>query len=269
MNRRRLLINQSGFTLIEVLIAAVIAAIVVGAGFQVFINHNKSQVIQSGITNMQQNARAAVDELVHNIRRAGYLLPGGTPALAAWNCDPDTIMITFMKEPACTASVSATMTQPSAELECDGSNLGCFQDNQWAYIYDPGTDSGEFFYITQVRDDISHLLHGTAPLSKSYPLGSQVCVLTQQKYYIDKSDTSHPRLMVKNCGGAPDVYADDIEDLQFQYKMANGTLLDTITVDRYVRSIMIKLVARTQKNDLFLGEYRRDTLSTRVEVRNL
>ncbi len=269
MNRQMVLHDNSGFTLIEVLIAAVIAAIVVGAGFQVFVSQSKGQVIQSGITNMQQNGRAAVDELVHKIRRAGYLLPGSTPALVSRNSNPDTVSITFMKEPACTASVSATMTQPSAELECDGSDLACFQDNQWAYIYDPGTDSGEFFYITQVRDDISHLLHGTTPLSKSYPAGSEVCVLEQQKFYIDKSDTLHPRLMVQNCGSAPDVYADDIEDLQFQYKMADGSLLDTITVDRYVRSVLIKLVARTQKNDLFLGEYRRDTLSTRVKVRNL
>lgn len=261
--------RSGGFTLVEVLIAAVIASIAIAAGFQVFVNHNRSHVIQTGITNMQQNGRAATDELVHKIRRAGYRLPGDLPALESWDTNPDTIAVTFMMEPICTASISNPMPQPSSELKCLGSDLSCFHDDMWAYIYDPAVDSGEFFFITHVQDDAFHIQHNLAPLSKRYPAGSQIFMLEYRKYYVDNSDTLHPKFMVQGASAGADIYADDIQDLNFKYKMADGSILDTITVARYVREVLIQLVARTPKSDLFLNEYRCDTLATRVKVRNL
>ncbi len=261
--------RSSGFTLVEVLVAAVIASIAIAAGFQVFVSHNRNHVIQNGITNMQQNGRAATDELVHKIRRAGYRLPGNMPALEAWDTNPDTIAVTFMMEPMCTASISQAMPQPSAELKCLGSDLSCFHDNTWAYIYDAAVDSGEFFFITHVQESAFHIQHNLGPLSKKYPAGSQIFMLEYRKYYVDNSDTLHPKLMLQGASAGPDIYADDIEDLNFRFKMADGTILDTITVARYVREVLIQVVARTPKSDLFLNEYRRDTLATRVKVRNL
>lgn len=258
-----------GFTLIEVLIAAVIAAIALTAGFQVLIDHNKSHLIQAGVSDMQQNGRSAVEELVGNIRRAGYRLPGMMPALSAWNTNPDTIAMAFLAEPVCTASLSHAMPQPSAELKCVGSNLSCFDDDMWAYIYDPVVDSGEFFFITHVQESAGHLQHNLAPLSKKYQPGAQVFLLTYYKYYVDQSDTLHPKMMILSAGGTPNIFADEIEDLEFRYVHADGTVRDTITESKYVREVFINVMARTTKNDLFLNDYRRDTLSTRVKVRNL
>jgi prepilin-type N-terminal cleavage/methylation domain-containing protein len=269
MTPRYLRKNCKGFTLVEVLIAAVIALIAVAAGFKVFINHNRNHVIQVGVTNMQQNGRATVDELVHKIRRAGYLLPKGLPALSAWDSNPDTIAISFMIEPVCSATISDPMPQPSSELKCIGSDITCFRDDIWAYIYDPYVDSGEFFFITHIQEDAIHIQHNLAPLTKRYPSGSQIYMIEYRKYYIDDTDTLHPKFMVQGIDSIPEIYADDIADLQFKYKMADGAVLDTIWKDRYVREVMINLVARTAKSDLFLGHYRNDTLTTRVRVRNL
>jgi len=187
-----------------------------------------------------------------------------------WDTNPDTIALVFLDEPACTATLSADMPQPSSELKCAGADLSCFQEDTWAYIFDPIADSGEFFYITNVQISAEHLQHNTAKLSKQYPKGSQIFVLDYRKYYIDTStDSLRPTFMLAANGADPIIYADNIVDLQFQYVMANGAVKDTVAVDRYVREVGIKVVARTEKSDLFLNDFRYDTLTTSVMVRNL
>ena len=90
------------------------------------------------------------------------------------------------------------------------------------------------------------------------------------KFYIDTTDTNHPNLMVQGVGGSPAVYAEDIEDLQFRYGLANGVFVDLPPSASVVREVLITLTARTERKDLqFAGEYRRRTLTLGVKVRNL
>jgi prepilin-type N-terminal cleavage/methylation domain-containing protein len=259
----------SGFTLLEVLVAAVIGSIAISAGLQLYVSQNKSQIIQAGISDMQQNGRAAIDELASKIRHTGYRVPLGVSCLRGWNSNPDAIALSYLAEPLCTASLTATMASPTAEIKLVGYNLTCFQDNSWGFIYDKVTRTGEYFFITQVVTATGTIQHTSMALSKSYPTGAQVLMMNYVKYYIDKSDTLHPKFMVQTNGGTPEIYADNIEDLQFRYTTANNMTYDTVAVDRYVREIAIQLVARTEKNDLFMKEYRRDTLKTSVMIRNL
>jgi hypothetical protein len=197
---------------------------------------------------MQQNGRSTIDELVEKIRQAGYLVPSGVPCIASWDTNPDTIAISFLEEPVCTATISEDMPQPSAELKLIGSDLGCFQDDSWAYIFDPSAGSGEYFYITAVQESAGHMQHNSTELSKSYPKGSRVFVLQSRKYYIDNvTDTLHPRFMLEKFGEEPVIFSDEIADLQFR----------------------LQVEARTENHDLFLNDYRYDTLSTMVTVRNL
>jgi prepilin-type N-terminal cleavage/methylation domain-containing protein len=261
--------ESRGFTLIELLIATIIGTIAVAAGFQLFIDQNKGHIIQASLSDMQQNGRAAMDELVDKVRQAGYKLQSGIPALGSSDTNPDTIRLCFLAEPQCTARLSDPMPQPSAELKCVGYDISCFEENTWAYIYDPTTQTGEFFYITAVQLASMHVQHNLAQLSKSYPANSRVFNLDFYKYYVDDSDTLHPRLMMQKNGQDPVIYSDNIEDMQFHYVMASGAVYDTIAVDRYVREVEMQLTVRTEKNDLFLQDYRRDTLATRVMVRNL
>ena len=261
--------KSHGFTLVELLVATIIGTIAVAAGFQLFIDQNKSHIIQASLSDMQQNGRAAMDELAAKIRLAGYRVPLGVRCINSWDSNPDTIAISYLSEPLCTTRLSQAMASTSEELKCVTSGVNGFQDNTWAYIFDAAASTGEFFYITAVQVATKQIEHSLAPLSKAYPNGSQVFVMNYLKYYIDRSDTLHPRFMLAENGQAPVIYSDNIEDLQFHYVQANGAVSDTVTVDRFVREIEMQLTSRSEKNDLFLRHYRRDTLSTRVMVRNL
>ncbi len=64
--------NSHGFTLIEMLVALTIGAIVLSAVMTAFLSQHKHYLIQDDVVEMQQNGRAAVETLAADIRSAGF-----------------------------------------------------------------------------------------------------------------------------------------------------------------------------------------------------
>jgi prepilin-type N-terminal cleavage/methylation domain-containing protein len=63
---------ESGFTLIEVLIAVLITAIVAAAAFQFYVSMHNQVITQQEISDMQQLCRASLNEMATTLRKAGY-----------------------------------------------------------------------------------------------------------------------------------------------------------------------------------------------------
>jgi len=264
------LLNQRGMTIAEILIAALIGAIVITSAFEVYINQHRNWVIQNEITDAQQAARASVKMLSGHIRMAGHGLPELAPPIVAVNSNPDTLLIVYQPSDGCEAPIEHDMPQPSSELRCDGHDISCFEENTWGYIYDPFADIGEFFVITEVQVAASHIQHRISQLSRKYPKGSEVYQIAAFRFYIDESDSLHPMLMVEEMGRPAEPYADNIEDLQFRFVVVNGDTLDVAPNPELVRRVLITVTARTDQTDLqFEGEYRRREFATEVQVRNL
>lgn len=267
---RWLKINDSGLTIMELLISSVLSLIIAGAGLELYLNQHKTWVIEGQITDMQQNGRVAIEELSNKIMMAGYGLPNGVNPIIGKNTNPDTITVLYMYENGCQANITVAMPQPSSELRCDGNDVSCFSQNTWAYIYDPTTMTGEFFYITQVQVASSHIQHNTMNLSKCYPAGSKLMMVNSYKYYIDNTtDPTHPNLMRMGPDMSPQVFAENIYDLQFSYGLANGVYVDVPTTGKIVREVKITVKARTSRQDLQLSGYRNRIFASSVKVRNL
>ena len=66
--------KQSGFSLIELMLAMVIGIIALAAIYGAFQSQQRSQVTQQLVVDMQQNARAALTLMCREIRMAGYQL---------------------------------------------------------------------------------------------------------------------------------------------------------------------------------------------------
>jgi len=245
MNKfKRKLQSQRGVSFLEVIIALVLMGVVTAGIFRLYITQHEHYIIQDDVTDVQQNARASIDELSRNIRMAGYDLPVGVAALETYNTDPDTIVVLYHHS-GCDTYLSNPMPQPSAELKC-GSDISCFYDGQWVFIYDAGLGEGEWFEITEVQSAAFHLQHNTMPLSRSYDADALVLAMERLKYFIDNTtDPDHPKLMVQAQGHVPQVFAENISDLQFSYRMKNGQVFDEPTIVENIREVMIDVTGRS------------------------
>ena len=259
-----------GFTIIELLIAMLLAGIVTAAAMGIYITQHKQWLVQDEVSDMQASIRASAVELSTQIRMAGYNVPEGIPELEAYNTNPDTIVIIYDSADLENVQIEHQMPLPSAELRCDGHDLTGLYDGDWVFIYDPGTMTGEFFEVSHVQYAASHIQHNTMPLSRCYPAGSWILKLNRFKFYIDNSDTSHPNLMVWAPGMGAQIYAENITNLNIQYVLSNGAIVDVPPVPDMVREVIIDIDGRTDKaDDEFEARYRTRSLTTRVMVRNL
>ncbi len=267
-----LLKSDRGMTLIEVLIALLMTGILTAAMFRVYVNQHHAWMIQDRVIEMQQNARAAADELSRQLRMAGYELPNNLAPIEAYNTNPDTIAIHYQSA-SCNATLKTAMTQPTSVLDCSGAgaDLSCLYDGQLAYIFDPNVERGEFFTISHIQASPGSIQHSSSALSKNYPAGSLVLAIDRIKYYINRSDTLHPKLMVQLGSFAPEVYAEDIVNLQFTYTMKNGDVVDVPAIAKDVRAIGITVRSRTPQKDVEFTAtpYRFETYQSRVYLRNM
>jgi hypothetical protein len=187
------------------------------------------------------------------------------------NSDPDTITLVYLMEPVCDAALINPMSQPSSQLETQPNTIDCFEMDTWAYIYNPATEAGEFFLITDVQDATGRIQHSTMSLSTAYPAGSMILMVEMVTFYVDNTtDPEHPKLMIERMDGVPHIYADNIEDLQVSYTLGHGAVVDQFVTPYNVREVNLLLTARTNRHDFITGEdFVRDTFATTVYVRNI
>ena len=267
---KRKLRGTRGVTLTEALIAMLMTCIVTAAIFKVYINQHRNWIVQDDITDMQQNARAAIDELTRQVRMAGHGLPYGLKSIDAYDTNPDTIVINYSSN-SCYIPIAETMPTTSSELRCDGYDVSCLRDGQYAYIFNPDSGDGEFFVISNVQDSSSHIQHNDWPLSKVYSKDAVVVSLDRIKFFIDTTDMDHPNLMMQLPNQAAQIYAENVEDLQFRYRMENGLIVDVPAIADEIREVLFSLIARTNHADPDLPNdpYRRRAFASRVSLRNL
>jgi len=71
--------RQHGFTVIEVMLATVIASVLVTAVYQTFHSQQRSYLMQSGTAAMQQNLRGGMYLMNRELRSSGYNPLRGCP----------------------------------------------------------------------------------------------------------------------------------------------------------------------------------------------
>jgi type IV pilus assembly protein PilW len=71
-NTRRLRNPNSGFSLVELMVALLITLILIAGIGQIFLSSKKSFVVQDSLGRMQENGRYAMETIAQDIRRAGF-----------------------------------------------------------------------------------------------------------------------------------------------------------------------------------------------------
>jgi type IV pilus assembly protein PilW len=86
--KRKGILKEQGFTIIELLVAMAVSLLALGAIYSTFLNQHKSYLVQEEVAAMQQNIRAAMYHMQREIRMAGCDPTGNANAgIATANAD--------------------------------------------------------------------------------------------------------------------------------------------------------------------------------------
>jgi len=64
--------KEKGFTLLELVVALAISAILIAAVYRTFVRQQKTFTVQEQVVEMQQSARASISRMMDDLRMAGF-----------------------------------------------------------------------------------------------------------------------------------------------------------------------------------------------------
>lgn len=267
--------QEAGFTLVELLIAMAISGVMLGAMITFFLVQRQYLAAQEQVTEMLQNARAAMDMMVDDIRLAGYAsprsqfntwIPWVSPTLnsnpqitqgigtAADSISiigsvdaPDTPLATIVVAALAGADFLTLAAGKGSEFNLTTKKL-IFIGNENAVITGIAGDT--------LTIDTNPAAVGNQVLAGSYPANTAIALVKVITYQIVDNTLKRD----ENTGGGSQPVAENVENLQITQ---NGT------------SITITLTARTSKQDMNYthptsgDRYRRRILSSEIQLRNL
>ena len=316
--------SRPGFTLVELLVAMAMGLIVLTVMFTMFRTSQRSYTLQDYVAEMQQNLRVAMYSVSRDLRMAGCgvnLLNQLVPTVevynsGAWNnlqgvtatnstTGPDRIELFIGDIQSGEYDATITKAMPDASAILDVDTVANFEEGDWVIISN-GVNAALFqvTHVSLASLDIQHNPGGDAPYNppaafKAFPhgggytMGSRLYNFGNGRwvtYYIDTTDPDHPTLVadLHDPSGVPAVVAENIEDMQFHYFLADGTDTDNPSGDENnIRAIRVTFSARTDAQDMDAASvfnplvvedhdpgavgndgYRRRLLSTIIKVRN-
>jgi prepilin-type N-terminal cleavage/methylation domain-containing protein len=75
----KMLKNETGFSLVEILVSILITGILAAAGFEFYVSMHNQVLTQDGLADMQQSSTASLQEIAKSIRQAGYKIGAHPP----------------------------------------------------------------------------------------------------------------------------------------------------------------------------------------------
>ena len=266
--------TQKGFTLIEMLIALAISAVLLASIYNVFISQRKIYSIREQVAEMQQNVRAGMVIMVREIRTAGYSLSSGRisyyngtttayiDAITPTNSTsgPDGITVLY-GDSSCTTSITSAMPSSSAILNV--SSTDCFAVDDLIIISN-GKDAS-LLEVTQVLAGPKKLQHNPGGGSINppgghnifppggYGSGSSVLKLKYLAFRVNTTTAAHPTLEIDADGplggGSFEPLAENIEDLQIAYQLDTGAWSSAPADPSTIRTVRLNIRGRTINED--------------------
>ena len=243
----RIVHNERGFTILEMLIAMFIMVTITGTIFSLVDPAKGNYRAQPEVSDMQQRLRVGTTFLAHDLMMAGAGSPAGSTLMGTLvnffapvqpyrtgmiSSDPesgvffrsDAITLMYVPPNAPQSSLSETMPQPSSELKVTaqpncpvGDELCGFKEGMRILIFDE-TGAYDDMTLTQVQTASLHLQHNKAvpgnELSKSYGPGAQVAQVAQRTYHFNAATN---QLMYYDGDQRDEAIVDNVVELAFEY----------------------------------------------------
>jgi type IV pilus assembly protein PilW len=294
-----LLKKNTGFSLIELLVALCLSVILVSAAYGLFVSQNSVYINQNRTAEMQQNVRMAMNLLAGEFRMAGFGLsmsgdfsrPGGTTyAISPTNSTsgPDSVTIRYGMTPTpnTTVTLTSAMANSNTGIPLIVSSTTGFVVNDYIIISD-GQNAARL-QITGINSGTATLQYtSVAPNifpTGGFAAGSCVYKLREVTYRV-----FNKVLQIQTDGVSWQDAVNTIEDLQLAYQgttTPTGTWLDNPSPvnQTTITNVQINLIAVPSDIDSnFSGQrpalrdhpagssdhYRRRLLTSTIMIRNL
>ncbi len=246
--------RQTGMTLIEIMIALLIGAFLLGGVLQIFIGSKQTYRMQENLFRLQENARFAMYFLSKDIRRAGLQ---GCPSLrtvtpnvivevpvvpsltqttfisgsdsidgnwtsgacgAGGNCIPGSDAISINYSENCGGNLTTAMANSGSSVQISASNT-CNVNNNDALLIS-NCSSSDIFRSTSAGNSINH-----QALSNAYGTDSELFVYHAYTYFIRVSTSGDPgrslwrldNTTASGTGTNPIELIEGVEDMQILY----------------------------------------------------
>ncbi|MBI2877302.1 MAG: prepilin-type N-terminal cleavage/methylation domain-containing protein [Candidatus Tectomicrobia bacterium] len=267
--------HQAGFTMIELLIALVLASLVIGAAFNVFISQEKVYAVQDQVLELEQNLRAGMDLLVREIRMAGFGQPSWTTINTSTGINytiqvtdggssPDTLnLVGCIEEPKGTLASAAGVGNTTLTLQ-SSSEASKLNTTTKRDIFIGDLENAKVTGISgaTLTIDTDPDVSGNQGLLNAYPASTSsnpmnVYLVRRITYTVDTDDNELARN--ENTGAGSQPMASNIVDLQL---VQSGSF------------VTITLTGRTSREDpdytdpTYGDGYRRRSLTIGIRLRN-
>ncbi len=275
-----LLTKNKGITLIELLVALVITAMLVGGMYRTFIGQQKTYTVQEEIVDMQQNVRAAINRMTAEVRMAGFghidmLLPapyssgaGVTIGGRTYNdiVNPNipaagSVTILYgMESTTLTAVPASNQVKVTTLIDSQGNTL--FDTGNRKYVSIGGVES---CIITDIAGAGPYNLTLSRPLTYHHAAGTPVYGIRAVTYQLNGLNL----LRDENMGAGAQPMVDNIENLQFGYFDANG---NPPARNADIRVVELSLRGRASASDPDYetdGGYRKRQIASSIHLKNM
>jgi prepilin-type N-terminal cleavage/methylation domain-containing protein len=266
-----------GLTLIELLIAMAISAILIAAIYRTFIGQHKVYTAQEQVVDMQQNVRVAINRMMREIRMAGFgnvsdvlSLSGGVNGFTdVITPNDNSITIVGGFRQISKLAVSAASGQNKITVANAGDAFE-FNGAINHYISIGGLESNTVQSITGA--DLT--LDPNYPLKVTHPAGTPIFKIHAIRYGIRRNDDGvlvlFRDLYPNTVSSQRDTVAENIESVQFEYFDANTK---PTAIPANIRMVKVTVTARTSISDPEFkggtGGFRRRVISSNILVRNV
>jgi type IV pilus assembly protein PilW len=167
--------SQRGLSLIEIMVALAIAAILLLGLSQIFVGSKNVYRLQEGMARVQENARFALQYLEENVRMAGYMGCGNDVDLTTHAGSPPSYLNHLAARTSAIGAVPLTQTTMSYPQHFERP-IEAFTYTGGSIDGQPPSFGGQGDWTPRLPDDLLGTLNG-GDLSATFAKGSDIIVM--------------------------------------------------------------------------------------------
>lgn len=258
-NERTGMRADRGFTLVELLVAMFIAAIVVALGYNLLSGQRALNQVQQNTLEMQSNARAAIQILLQEFSHAGF---GCSENISSTNkvgnqtafvdahdntfngLTPDSVTLVYGSEVVAVATADIT-TDSNVLTVDDASDVGTSTYEKYISIY-PSLEPNSFYEVTSTTGTTIDIDRNVSHVDT----GAKVFRVTPILFYVLNNELRQKEVE----GTRDDIIVANVQDFQIAYTTAESNLETAVwennpTHPENVTAVWIYLLFRTRGKD--------------------